>query len=283
MLSYRHGFHAGNFADVHKHAVLTLLVQALLRKDTPFCYLDTHAGAAIYDLESELSRKTGEHRAGIGLLWGRKDVPPEAFEYLAAVRALNEERQKKNLRYYPGSPWLVQHFLRDQDRMVLSELHTTEAPLLKEAFAKSKRVAVHHMDGYQALKAFLPPKERRGLVLIDPAYELPDEFDRAAKALIAAWNRWPTGIFALWYPIAKRDSLLGFYRKLADSGMRKVLRAELCIARDDVPNRLNGSGLIIVNPPWQADEQIRTLQGWLWKALAVDGQGESRIDWMVPE
>jgi len=283
MLSYRHGFHAGNFADAHKHAVLTLLMQALLRKDTPFCYLDTHAGSAIYDLESTLSRKTGEHRAGIGLLWGRKDAPPEAADYLAAVRALNVQRGQKVLRYYPGSPRLAQHFLRDQDRMVLAELHTTEAPLLKEAFAKDRHVAVHHMDGYQALKAFLPPKERRGLVLIDPAYELHDEFERATESLIAAWNRWPTGIFALWYPIAKREALLRFYRKIADSGMRKVLRAELCVAHDDVPNRLNGSGLIIVNPPWQVDEQIRKLQDWLWKVLAVEGLGESRLDWLVPE
>lgn len=283
MLSYRHGFHAGNFADVQKHAVLTLLVQALLRKDTPFCYLDTHAGAAMYDLQSTLPRKTGEFEAGIGRLWERKDVPPEAADYLAAVRAANVQRQHKGLRYYPGSPWLVQHFLRDQDRMVLTELHTTEAPLLKEAFAKSKHVAVHHMDGYQALKAFLPPKERRGLVLIDPAYELPDEFERATKALIAAWQRWPTGIFALWYPIAKREALSGFYRKITDSGMRKVLRAELCIARDDVPNRLNGSGLIIVNPPWQVDEQIGKLQEWLWNVLAVEKLGEARLDWLVPE
>lgn len=283
MLSYRHGFHAGNFADVQKHAVLTLLVQALLRKETPFCYLDTHAGAALYDLQSTLSRKTGEHLAGIGRLWDRNDVPPEAGDYLAAVRALNAARQQKSLRFYPGSPWLVQHFLREQDRMVLTELHTTEAPLLKEAFAQHRHIAVHHMDGYQALKAFLPPKERRGLVLIDPAYELHDEFERAGEALLAAWKRWPTGIFALWYPIAKRDSLRGFYRRIADSGVRKVLRAELCVAPDDVPNRLNGSGLIMINPPWQVDEQIRKLQGWLWKALAEDGQGAARLDWLVPE
>lgn len=283
MLSYRHGFHAGNFADVHKHAILTLLVQALLRKETPFCYLDTHAGAAMYDLESEPARKTGEYKTGIRLLWNSGEVPIEASDYLATVHDLNKQRGHETLRYYPGSPQLVRHLLRGQDRMVLSELHTTEAPRLKEAFAKDKQVAAHHMDGYQALKAFLPPKERRGLVLIDPAYELHDEFKRAGEALLAAWQRWPTGVFVLWYPIAKREALLGFYRQIADSGMRKILRAELCVAKDDVPNRLNGSGLIIVNPPWQVDEQIEKLQSGLWKVLAVDGQGETRLDWLVPE
>ncbi|MDT8383743.1 MAG: 23S rRNA (adenine(2030)-N(6))-methyltransferase RlmJ [Gammaproteobacteria bacterium] len=283
MLSYRHGFHAGNFADVQKHAVLTLLVQALLRKEAPFCYLDTHAGAAVYDLQSALARKTDEYQAGIGRLWERDDTPPEAAAYLAAVRALNHERGENGLRYYPGSPWLVDHLRRAQDRMVLSELHTTEAPLLQEAFAKHRRLAVHHMDGYQALRAFLPPQERRGLVLIDPAYERADEFRRATEALVAAWQRWPTGIFALWYPIARRDALADFYRRLTDSGMRKVLRAELVIARDDVPHRLNGSGLIIINPPWQVDGQIRALQDWLWKVLAVDGAGGPRLDWLVPE
>lgn len=283
MLSYRHGFHAGNFADVQKHAVLTLLVQALLRKEAPFCYLDTHAGAAVYDLQSALSRKTDEYQTGIGHLWERDDTPPEAAAYLAAVHALNQQRGENGLRYYPGSPWLVEHLRRAQDRMVLCELHTTEAPLLQEAFARHRRLAVHHMDGYQALRAFLPPPERRGLVLIDPAYERADEFRRATEALVAAWQRWPTGIFALWYPIARRDALADFYRRITDSGMRKVLRAELGIARDDVPHRLNGSGLIIVNPPWQVDGQIRALQDWLWKTLAVDRAGEARLDWLVPE
>ena len=281
MLSYRHGYHAGNFADVHKHILLTLMVQALLRKDAPFCYLDTHAGAGFYDLHSEFARQNTEYQNGIGRLWRRQDVPPEINSYLEAVYALHPDQ--KNLRYYPGSPRLVHYFLRPQDRMILTELHSSDFPLLKKEFAGDRQVAVHFQDGYLGLKSFLPPKERRGLVLIDPAYELKDEFERATTALHMAWKRWETGVFALWYPILTRHVIDRFHRRLKATGIRKMLLAELIVVPDDVPNRLNGSGMIIVNPPWHLQQQIEKINPWLAETLALDKKGKAKIEWLVPE
>jgi 23S rRNA (adenine2030-N6)-methyltransferase len=281
MLSYRHGFHAGNFADVHKHVALTLLVQSLLRKQTPFCYLETHAGAALYDLDSEFAQKRREYENGIGMLRERDDCHPAVAAYLEAVRAANAPDGE--LRRYPGSPWIVHRMLRDDDRMVLAELHTTEVPLLRQVFAGDRRVAVHHQDGYQALKAFLPPRERRGLVLIDPAYERADEYERALAGLKTAQGRWQTGIVALWYPLQTRGRVDRLLRALQSSGIRSILLAELHIRPLDRPDQLNGSGLVIVNPPWQLDEQLRDVQAWLVDALAAAGRGRSRVDWLVPE
>lgn len=280
MLSYRHAFHAGNFADVFKHLVLTLLVKALLRKEKPFCYLDTHAGAGRYDLSSGMARKNREFEAGIGRLWARRDMPEEVGDYLAAVTALNDAG---TLRFYPGSPRIVQHFLRGGDRMILCELHGTDVTVLREEFAGDKRAGVHHLDGYQGMKAFLPPTERRGLVLCDPAFELKDERTRLLEALTAAWRRWPTGIYAVWYPILDRQTVDWFHRRLKRSGIPKTLFAELSVFNEDLPLRLNGSGMIVINPPWRFDEDMTRLGPWLWDVLSVEGQGGFRMEWLVPE
>jgi 23S rRNA (adenine2030-N6)-methyltransferase len=280
MLSYRHAFHAGNFADVLKHAVLAALVEAIKKKDTPFCYVDTHAGAGRYDLHAGAARKTGEYREGIARVWTRTDAPAALNPYLDAVRALNADGE---LRYYPGSPRLVRRLLRAQDRMILMELHTSEHPLLQQEFAGDRQVAVHHLDGYQGLRAHLPPREKRGIVLVDPSYEVKTEFKQVVTALKNAYERWNTATLALWYPVLERSTVARLEQALHSSGMREILLAELCVADDDAPPGMHGCGMIVVRPPWKFDVQLRALLPWLWDALAPERRGGTRVEWIVGE
>jgi 23S rRNA (adenine2030-N6)-methyltransferase len=279
MLSYRHAFHAGIHADVFKHLVLTLLVRALLHKDKPFFYLDTHAGAGRYDLASEMARKNREYETGIARLWHESDPPEAVRDYLAAVRITNPGRE---LRRYPGSPRIVRPFLRPHDRMVLCELHPNEAKVLAAEFAGDRQTRVEHLDGYQALKALLPPPERRGLVHIDPSFELKDERRRLLDAIKEAYRRWATGIFALWYPIQDRATANDFLRRFQRLGIPKTLVAEFTVLPEE-PFRLNGSGMIVINPPWRLDEQLQGVLPWLWEKLAVEGQGGWRVEWLAGE
>lgn len=280
MLSYRHAFHAGNFADVYKHLVLSLLFQHLRHKDKPFRYVDTHAGAGIYDLQGDMARKNREHEGGIARLWDRPDLPEGVRDYLDAVRVFNPGGR---LRHYPGSPRLARHWLRPQDHMTLCDLHSTEARALESEFHGDRQVMVQHIDGYQALKALLPPKERRGLVLIDPAFELKDERYRLLEALEEAWKRWPTGIYAIWYPLQDRPTVDWFHRRLKHTGFGKILLTELRIHDQDQPLRMNGSGMIVINPPWQLDTTLENLGPWLWRALSSSGEGGFRLEWLVGE
>ena len=277
MLSYRHGFHAGLHADVFKHLVVSLAVRALLGKEKPFFYLDTHAGAGRYHLGSEMARKNREYETGIGRLWNEANPPPAVREYLALVRITNPGRE---LRWYPGSPRIVRPLLRPRDRMVLCERHPSEARRLAAEFAGDRQVQVQPGDGYQALKALLPPLERRGLVLIDPAYELKDERRRLLEAIEAGYRRWATGMFAVWYPIQDRATAGDFLRRLARMGISKMLVAELTVQPDE-PFRLNGSGMVVVNPPWRLDERLNETLPWLWEKLAIEGQGSYRVEWLA--
>jgi 23S rRNA (adenine2030-N6)-methyltransferase len=280
MLSYRHAYHAGNHADVLKHLTLTLLIKSLLLKQKPICYLDTHAGAGRYDLDSEKAHKNREYETGIARLWRRTDLPEGVSDYVEAVRAFNADGV---LRVYPGSPRLVRHWLRQGDRMLLCELHTKENVVLGAEFKGDRQVTVSGMDGYQALKALLPPMERRGLVLIDPAFELKDERNRLLQALQEAWKRWPTGTYAIWYPIQDLATHDWFHRQLKRSGIRKMLVAELRLFSQDLPLRMNGSGMVVINPPWHLDEQLAALGPWLHGALASGGEGGFRLQWLAGE
>ncbi len=280
MLSYRHGFHAGNFADVFKHILLCRLVQSLLGKDKPFFYLDTHAGAGRYDLTSVMAKKNREFNGGISRLWEKADAPEAVRDYLAVVRAINPTEE---LQAYPGSPLFVRHFLRPADRMTLCELHSKDAEYLKEEFARDRQVSVQMLDGYHGLKAYLPPIQRRGLVLIDPAFELKDERARLLEALTEAYKRWSGGIYAIWYPIQDRQTVDWFHRQLIRSGIRNILSAELKIYDEEMPLRMNGTGMIIVNPPWQLDGQLEAFGPWLWQALSQQGQGGFKLNWLVAE
>jgi 23S rRNA (adenine2030-N6)-methyltransferase len=279
-MNYRHIFHAGNFADVFKHIVLVRLLQALRKKDTPFCYLDTHAGRGLYDLTSVSANKSGEFRDGIARLWNGADWAERFADYLATVRALNPQGR---LAAYPGSPLIARQFLRDQDRMVLCEQQPEEAGALKAELQGDRQVAVHVQDGYQGLKAFLPPKERRGLVLIDPPYESPDEFEQAGRALIAAWQRWDNGIFALWYPIKEPAAVDRLHRRLVAAKLRKVLVADFAVAEPTGSIRLSHCGLVLVNPPWKLDNELSADLPILAKGLAQGPQASADIHWLTAE
>jgi 23S rRNA (adenine2030-N6)-methyltransferase len=284
VLSYRHAFHAGNFADVVKHAVLTLLLTALARKDKPFAVIESHAGAGIYDLRAPQARKTREHECGVDLFWRRGDTPAALMPYREAIGAVNPELAPQQApRFYPGSPLIVQRLLRTRDRLVLTELQQDESELLTRWFADDRRIYVYRREGFKALTEFLPPPERRGLVFVDPSYELGDEWQRVLAALSRAHRRWQTGVLAAWYPIQQRQTVDGFLNQLRTSGMRRILVTELCPLPTDVGRRLNGSGIVIVNPPWQIDERLREVLPWLHSVLDSQGRGGWRVEWLVPE
>ncbi len=257
-----------------------VLLRSLQRKELPFCYFDTHAGAGRYDLAMPEAQRSGEFRDGVGRLW---DVKPESgglAEYLAAVQAFNPDGR---FRFYPGSPLIARQLLRDRDRMVLCEQHPEEYARLRAEFAGDRQVALHERDGYEALKALLPPKERRGLVLLDPPYERSDEFDQVIEGLKTAQQRWATGIYAVWYPIKDRAAVTRFHTRLSAGGRRKVLIAELTVFPEDTAFRLNGCGLAVINPPWGFDLALNELLPKLRQRLARDAAARSSVEWLVAE
>lgn len=280
MLAYRHLFHAGNFADVFKHALLTRLLIALKRKEKPFCYVDTHAGIGLYDLTHPWAQKLAEYRAGIERLWERDDIPALLQPYLAAVRAENTQRR---LRWYPGSPRIARGLLRSGDRAELIELNRDDANALGRLFDGDRQVHVHLMDGYQALKAFLPPKERRGLVLVDSSFDRAHEFARLADALALAHRRWSSGIYALWYPLMDASAMRAFERDVSARGIRKILRLELSVLPEGWNDSLRGCGMLVVNPPYGFEEEAGALLPWLWEALSEARTGGYEVRWLVPE
>ena len=281
-MNYRHAFHAGNHADVLKHIVLLALLDALKKKDAPFFVLDTHAGRGRYLLAATESRKTGEADAGIVKLMGEAKMPDVVERYLRAVEANNPVGA---LIAYPGSPLLVAQALREQDRLAACELQPEEAAALKELFAHDARVAVHARDGYGAIKAMLPPKPgnakfARGLVLIDPPYEVQDnEYPQIISSVREAMERWPQATYAIWYPIKLRRSLQPFFRKAAALPGKSVMLAELQVRADDSPLRLNGSGMVIINPPWKFDQQLAPALPVLKKALG-EASATTRLEWL---
>ncbi len=273
-MNYRHAFHAGNHADVFKHAALTLILEHLLGKPQPFAVLDTHAGIGAYDLRSEGAQKTLEYEAGVARVFGR--ALPSAPRYAELLSAMNPD----GLTTYPGSPEIVRRMLRDQDRLIACELHPVDVQELKARYRGDPRVSVHHRDGYEAIVALTPPVERRGLVLIDPPFEAKDEAAALANALATGVRKWPTGMFCAWYPI--KDGQIG--DTLAGAaivgGWPKTLRAEFApFPRDGVS--MAGGGLLIVNAPWKLDERLQALCGDLAVMLG-EGQGSSKVSWLTP-
>ena len=279
-MNYRHAFHAGNHADVLKHVVLLGVLEALERKQAPFFVLDTHAGRGQYLLQGEQSDRTGEARGGIFRLFVLRGLPPLVQHYLRRVQADNPVGALVN---YPGSPLLAAQAMRAQDRLVACELQPDEARALGHLFERDGRVQVLARDGYGAVKALLPPKERRGVVLIDPPYEAQDdEFPRILESLRDGLERWPTGIFAVWYPIKRRRSVLPFLRKAAALPVKSSLVAEVMVRPDDSPLRLNGSGMLVLNPPWKLDLALAQALPELAKLMGEDG-ASSRLEWLKRE
>lgn len=270
-MNYRHAYHAGNFADVFKHAVLTLLLQRLKHKDKPFCVLDTHAGIGWYDLDGEAARKTGEADGGIRAVLTRPDWPDALLPYREAILAANPASGPA--RHYPGSPALALTLMRPQDRLIAVDLHADEHRQLRHALARDPRVAVHRRDGYEAVRGLLPPAIRRGLVLIDPPFERSDEIERAAAAVAAAASRWPTGQIALWYPIKAIGARRRLVGEVQSHGIRDGLVLELEVLPSGGDNRLTGTGMLLVRPPFGFADTVRPALTWLGTALGQGGTG----------
>jgi len=261
-MNYRHAYHAGNFADCFKHALLVALLDSFGRKPSPYFVLDTHAGAGRYDLEGEAARRTAEADTGIRLLLQRP--APALQRYLALVERLG---------LYPGSPTFVRAVMRGTDREACCEIHPDDASTLRRLFRLDPQVEVHERSGWEALGALLPPRERRGLVFIDPPFESGDEFRMLADGLRHGHSRFGHGVFAAWYPIKQMASVRGFYARLRSSGIRDIVGAELHVGDATSPNRLNGCGLIVINPPYEFEDQSKSIAEAILAGLSDNGIG----------
>ena len=283
MLSYRHAFHAGNHADVLKHVITIALLQYLGQKETPVMYIDTHAGAGLYALDSNYASKNAEYETGIGKLWGRKDLPAPLAHYVDLIKSLNPSGK---LRYYPGSPYCADKVMRAQDRLRLFELHPSDSKILQDNFRKLEahaaaqgqhpsgrgtRVMIHKGDGFAGLKALLPPPSRRGLVLIDPPYEDKGDYRRVQETLQDALTRFATGTYAVWYPVLQRVESRQLPERLKRLNASSWLNVTLTISTPSPDGfGLYSSGMFILNPPWTLEPMLRELMPWLVKALGVD-------------
>jgi 23S rRNA (adenine2030-N6)-methyltransferase len=269
MLSYRHAFHAGNHADVLKHLILIQIAEYMAEKPAPFWIIDTHAGAGCYALESHQATKLGEFKDGIGRLWEQKGLPKAAVNYVEFVKMLNPDGQ---LRHYPGSPWLASQLLRSTDKLRLFELHTTDVKLLQENFKNGGRqISITPTDGFAGLKASLPPAPRRALVLIDPSYETKSDYSDVLSSLADSLKRFPTGTYALWYPMLSKIESRKLPTKLKALGAPNWLHAAIEVnapAKDGFG--MHGSGLFIINPPWTLK---KTLSETLPKLTELLAQG----------
>ncbi|MCM2292082.1 23S rRNA (adenine(2030)-N(6))-methyltransferase RlmJ [Allorhizobium sp. BGMRC 0089] len=282
-MNYRHIYHAGNFADVLKHAVLARLITYLQQKDKAFRLLDTHAGIGLYDLSSEEAQKTGEWQDGIGRLLSEPlsaEAETVLKPYLDAVRSLNPQG---GVTLYPGSPKLARLLFRPQDRLSAMELHPADYRALSRQFEGDFQVRVTELDGWLALGAHLPPKEKRGIVLVDPPFELEGEYERLADGLAKAHRRFSTGVYCLWYPIKKGAPIAAFHEALQESGITKMLCAELSVKSDRDTTGLSGTGLIIVNPPFTLKEELHALLPELKRVLAQDRFASQRCFWLRGE
>ena len=287
MLSYRHAFHAGNHADVLKHMVIIQLMRYLGQKDPAYMVIDTHAGAGVYALDGDYASKNAEYETGIAKLWDRKDLPAMVKEYVDLVRSLNPSGK---MRYYPGSPYCAEKTMREQDRLRLFEMHPSEVKVLEDNFrtleahaaaqgqrpaARGKRVMVYRGDGFQGLKALLPPPSRRGLVLIDPPYEDKRDYSHVAQVLADALTRFPTGTYAVWYPVLQRNESRQLPERLKRLGAKSWLNVTLAI-HGPAPDGfgLHNSGMFILNPPWTLEAQLKEVMPWLIEGLGGDDTAE---------
>ena len=269
MLSYRHAFHAGNHADVLKHFVEVQLLRYLVQKDKPFWYIDTHAGAGCYELDTGYATQNAEYESGIARLWQRDDLPAPLAEYVALVKRLNPDGQMK---LYPGSPLVAQELLRGQDRMRLFELHPTDHEILQENFAsQSHSVLIQKADGFGALKALLPPPPRRALVLIDPPYEEKQDYQRVVTALNEGLKRFANGMYAVWYPQLQRADARQLPGQLKQLPVKSWLHVALSVQTPSAEGfGMHGSGMFILNPPWTLHSELKQVMPYLLKVLGQD-------------
>ncbi len=278
MLSYRHSFHAGNHADVIKHLVQVSILDYLLKKDKPFCYHDSHAGAGLYSLLAEQAQKTGEYHSGIGKLWQYQAQSPALQRYIALIKQLNPDGE---LAFYPGSPKIAALLLRSGDSIQATELHPSDYPILASQFARRRHSRIEHIDAWAGFKAMLPPLHKRGLVLIDPPYELKTEYQDVIQGLKLAYQRFPQATYAIWYPVIERAAVEAFISEIVASGIKDQLRIEYCPLPDKTGFGMTGSGMLVINPPY-------TLAADMQQALAELGpllspQGEFQLLQLVTE
>ncbi len=281
-MNYRHAFHAGNFADVVKHALLARILTHLARKDAPFRYMDTHAGVGLYNLTWDEARKTGEAEGGVKAYLKAKPPGPLAELFAPYDRAL-AAAHASGKDFYPGSPLVAAALLRPADRLSLAELHPEDVRTLRKRMGHERRVIIQEMDGWQALKAWLPPPERRGMVLVDPPFEEPDEAARMIEALEAAHRKWPTGIFACWYPVKDWRDAERLARDVAALALPKTLRLELTVDAGGDARKLTGTGMIVVNPPWMLKDEAGLMLPWLARVLAAGPRTGWKADWLTGE
>lgn len=282
-MNYSHAFHAGNFADVMKHIILTRLIEYLKKKDAAFRVIDTHAGIGRYDLTGEIAKRSPEWIDGIGKLIA-KGLPQKATTLVAPyLDVIKGENTGEKLATYPGSPLLIRRLLRLQDRLSALELHPEYADRLAKLFEGDFQVRVIHLDGWLALNAHLPPKEKRGLILVDPPFEELGEFDRLIDGLVKAHKKFPTGIYALWYPLKDTRAVHDFISGMEATGIPRMLRVELSVRPASNPPRLHGSGLILVNPPFVLEDELRAIMPALASLLGDTGAGRHKIEWIKGE
>lgn len=281
-MNYRHAYHAGNFADVFKHTLLARILVHLATKDTPFRYIDTHAGIGLYDLSRDEAKRTNEADAGIRrfLAVPRPQIMEALFQpYIAALKAVNGMEGL----HYPGSPMIASCLTRPQDKLALAELQTDDVRALERRFDHDRRIMVRAMDGWAALKAWTPPPERRGMVLVDPPFESANEFGQMLNGLANAYKKWPTGTFALWYPLKATGEVRRFVGDLVNLGLPKTLRMELVVETQGDSHRLLGSGMIVVNPPWKLKQEADIILPFLARALSDAKTGHWKTEWLVGE
>jgi 23S rRNA (adenine2030-N6)-methyltransferase len=282
-MNYRHAYHAGNFADVVKHIIVTRIVEYLKQKDKAFRVIDTHAGVGLYDLTGVEAGKTGEWQGGIGKVADAAlPSPVEALiaPWLKIVRSVNSD---KTLKKYPGSPKLLRMLFRPQDRLSAIELHGEDYRKLAAEFADDYQVRVIELDGWLALGGHVPPKEKRGLVLVDPPFEQQGEFDRLVDGLQRGYDRWPTGIYALWYPVKDRKSVSAFHKQLRECGVKRILACELMLRGPSPEPSLDGSGMIIVNPPFTLEGDLKLIMPALMDAMRIDKGASWWVNWLAGE
>ncbi|MEB3752982.1 23S rRNA (adenine(2030)-N(6))-methyltransferase RlmJ [Acinetobacter sp. MD2(2019)] len=285
-MNYRHHFHAGNFADVMKHVLLLQLLTRLNAKDKVYRYIDTHGGAGKYDLSQAAAQKSGEYLSGIHRLINlpaseKKNAPEAIKQYLKIVEDM---RAVSGKGAYPGSPWFALEGMREADKATIFEM---QPEVFQQLYMniRDRRAGLHERDAYEGLLGVIPPKEKRGLVMIDPPYEIErKDFPQLVELLVNAYLKWPTGIFAVWYPIKDRVMVDRFYKKMAKTGIRRQLVCEICVWPDDTPVGLNGCGLLVINPPWKFAEDAKQALSWLLPHLKMQENGGSiAVKWTVGE
>lgn len=282
MLSYRHSFHAGNHADVLKHSILVYVLQYMNRKDKPYVYIDTHAGAGVYDVLGQQAQKTGEYLDGIARLFTQEQPTTDFLKpYTDLIASFNTGQ---NLHYYPGSPAIAQRLLRPSDRLMLTELHGADAANLRDSLGRDRRVHVSQEDGLKYLKAILPPPEKRAVVLIDPSYEIKTDYDLVIRAIQQAVQRFATGTYLLWYPVINRSATESFIAELVKCQIPDMWRLELCVETDNIDRGMTGSGMILINPPYSLAGDASESMTVLHQRLAQDvGQGGAILQRLTEE